>query len=76
MVVVWLTLEYLLKVRKLVRVDRSKVCLDSTVDLVVLIYYDSELKICKNCVFSCVSNFALLWHMVMFKQRTVKMKIA
>ena len=58
--VVWSTLEYFLKVRKLVRVDRSKVCLDSIVDLVVLIYSDSKLKICKNCVFPCVSNFALL----------------
>ena len=58
--VVWSTLEYFLKVRKLVRVDRSKVCLDSIVDLVVLIYSDSQLKICKKCVLPFVSNFALL----------------
>ena len=48
--VVWSTLEYFLEVRKLVRVDRSKVCLGSIMDLLVLIYSNSQLKICKNYV--------------------------
>ena len=41
MAVVQSMLEYFFKVRKLVRVDRSKVCLGSIVDLLVLIYFDS-----------------------------------
>ena len=50
MAVIWLALEYFFKVRKLVRVDRSKVCLGSIVDLLVLIYSDSQLKIRENYV--------------------------
>ena len=38
------------KVRKLVKVDISKVCLGNIVDLLVLTYSDSQLKIRENYV--------------------------
>ena len=44
------TLELFLKV-KLVRIDRFKVCLNSTTDSIVLIHSDYQLKICVNFVF-------------------------
>ena len=50
MAVIRSALEYFFKFRKLVRVDRSKVCLGSIVDLLVLFYFDSQLKIRENYV--------------------------
>ena len=44
------TLEYFLEV-KLVRIYRFKVCLNSTTDSIVLIHFNSQLKICVNFVF-------------------------
>ena len=43
------TLEHFLKV-KLVRIDRFKMCLNSTMDSMVLIHSDYQLKICVNFV--------------------------
>ena len=50
MAIVRSVLEYFFKVSKLVRVDKSKVYLGSIVDLLVLIYSDSQLKIRENYV--------------------------
>ena len=67
---------YFLRFGNLLRIDRLKAYLDSVMELTIIIYSDSQLKYIKLCFPLYHQTSLFLWYMVMYEQRTVKMKIA